>query len=210
MFRQFDGEFGFSPDGRLLQNEYAGKAASQGPLVIGVTAKSCVVLIAQKQNSNPLMVSNESDSISQVSTDIYAGTSGLSGDSRSFINTLRNNALNYQSKFGTECNVESLVRNSLDSIHPNNMGMPNYGYSRPLGCSFLVAGDHSKLVKGSTASGTLAGCFAGAIGTGSEAAEIYLGDHFEKDLSEEAATKLAIDALHNASPNAEYMIRIVK
>lgn len=210
MFRQFDGEFGFSPDGRLLQNEYAGKAASQGPLVIGVTGKSCVILIAQKQNTNPLMVSNESDSISQVSTDIYAGVSGLPGDSRSFVNTLRNTAANYQSKFGTECDVQSLVRNSLDSIHSNNLGMSNFGYSRPLGCSFLVAGNHSKLVKGSTASGSLNGCFAGAIGTGSEAAEMYLSDHFEKDLSEESAQKLAIDALHNASPDAQYMIRIIK
>lgn len=210
MFRQFDGEFGFSPDGRLLQNEYAGKAASQGPLVIGVTGKSCVVLLAQKQNTNPLMVSNESDSINQISTAIYAGVSGMPGDSRSFINTLRNNALNYQSKFGTECDIQSLVRNSLDSIHPNNGGIGGYGYSRPLGCSFLVAGDHSKLVKGSTATGISTGCFAGAIGTGSEAAEIYLGDNFQKELSDESAQQLAIDTLHNVSHDTQYIIRIVK
>ncbi|KAK8885965.1 hypothetical protein M9Y10_041424 [Tritrichomonas musculus] len=210
MFRQYDQEFGFSPDGRLLQNEYAGKAASQGPLVIGITSKSSVILIAQKQNSNPLLVSNESDSINQISTNIYAGVSGLPGDSRTFINNLRTNALNYQSKFGTECNIQSLVRDSLDSIHPNNMGMQNYGYSRPLGCSFLVAGEHTKLVKGSTSSGSCTGCFAGAIGTGAEAAELYLTDHFQKELSEESAQQLAIDALHNVYPDAQYMIKIVK
>jgi hypothetical protein len=44
-------DFGFSPGGRLLQHEYAGRAVSQGPLVLGATGKSCYILMGAKQTS---------------------------------------------------------------------------------------------------------------------------------------------------------------
>ncbi|OHT09009.1 Proteasome subunit alpha type-5-A [Tritrichomonas foetus] len=216
MFRQFDGEFGFSPDGRLLQNEYAGRAASQGPLIIGVTGKSCVVLLAKKQNSNPLIVTNDSNSIAQVSEKIFAGFSGMSGDSNFFLNKLRTIAASHRNSYGTEPTVQSLANSGLDSLHPNNQKYDHPlgfggGPTRPLGSSFLLAGidgNTPKLVKGATSSSSV-GCLAGAIGTGAEAAEAYLSDHFEKDLDDEKAQNLAIDTLKNVDHGAEYSIRVI-
>lgn len=202
---QYPNEFGFSPDGRLLQNEYANKAASRGTLVIGVTGKNSVILLMKKQNSNPLMVSNESDSIQKISESIYGGFSGMSGDSRSFVNTLRTTAMQNERNFGIEPELQQLVNQSLGSIHQNNFMNP----SRPLGCSFLLAGPKAKLIKGSTALGTANICFAGAIGDGAEIAEKYLEEHFEKDMENDSIQNLAIAALHSVDQNAQYIIHVV-
>lgn len=202
---QYPNEFGFSPDGRLLQNEYANKAASRGTLVIGVTGKNSVILLMKKQNSNPLMVSNESDSIQKIIESIYGGFSGMSGDSRSFVNTLRTTAMQNERNFGIEPELQQLVNQSLGSIHQNNFMNP----SRPLGCFFLLAGPKVKLIKGSTASGTANLCFAGAIGDGAEIAEKYLEEHFEKDMENDSIQILAIAALHSVDQNAQYIIHVV-
>ena len=46
----------FSPDGRLLQVEYAKKAVSLGATVIGIAAKDSVVIVADRYRTDKLLL----------------------------------------------------------------------------------------------------------------------------------------------------------
>ncbi len=46
----------FSPDGRLLQVEYAKKTVKQGSTAIGIACKDGVVLISDKRVTSKMMV----------------------------------------------------------------------------------------------------------------------------------------------------------
>ena len=48
----------FSPDGRLLQVEYAKKTVKQGTPVLGLVCKDGVILVADKRIIDKLMVVN--------------------------------------------------------------------------------------------------------------------------------------------------------
>ena len=48
----------FSPDGSLQQVTRASKAAESTNTVVGIVAKTCVVLVSKSANLNPLAVQN--------------------------------------------------------------------------------------------------------------------------------------------------------
>ena len=72
----------FSPDGRLLQVEYARKTVSQGTTTVGVVCKDGVVLVADKRILEKLIVPQSIEKVFQVDKHIGATMSGLISDGR--------------------------------------------------------------------------------------------------------------------------------
>ena len=56
----------FSPDGRLLQVEYAKKTVKQGSTAIGMICKDGVILIADKRIVDPLIIPESVEKVFQT------------------------------------------------------------------------------------------------------------------------------------------------
>ena len=62
----------FSPDGRILQVEYAKKAIDSGSLIMGITCKDGVILAADTRRFDPLLVQESLSKISEVSLQVIS------------------------------------------------------------------------------------------------------------------------------------------
>src|SRR3989344_2809325 len=72
----------FSPDGHLLQVEYAKKTVRQGTNAIGIVCKDGVLLIADRRISEKLIVPESVEKIFQIDSHIGAAASGIVSDGR--------------------------------------------------------------------------------------------------------------------------------
>ncbi|MBI2575079.1 hypothetical protein HYV82_04295 [Candidatus Woesearchaeota archaeon] len=72
----------FSPDGRLLQVEYAKKTVKQGSTAIGIVCKEGVVLVTDKRIVDSLVVPEAVEKIYQIDDHIGATASGILSDAR--------------------------------------------------------------------------------------------------------------------------------
>jgi len=75
----------FSPDGRLLQVEYAKKTVKQGTSVVGVVCKDGVVLVADLRVAERLIIPKSIEKVFQVDSHIGAAASGIVSDGRVLI-----------------------------------------------------------------------------------------------------------------------------
>src|SRR3989344_8565532 len=72
----------FSPDGRLLQAEYAKKTVKMGPTAVGIACKDGVVIVADKRVVEKLVVPQSVEKVYQIDEHIGAAVSGIVSDGR--------------------------------------------------------------------------------------------------------------------------------
>ena len=126
----------FSPDGRLLQVEYAKKTVKQGTTAMGVVCKDGVLLIADKRISEPLIISNSIEKISPIDDHIGATASGIVSDGRVLIDIGRVMAQKHRVTYDSPIDTLSLVKNICDI----KQYYTQVGGARPFGVSLLIAG----------------------------------------------------------------------
>lgn len=183
----------FSPDGRLLQVEYARKTVSQGTTAIGMVCKDGVVLITDKRIVEKLVVHESVEKIYQVDDHIGATTSGLVSDGRVLIERARVEAQKHRITYDEPVDLLTIVKNICDYMQ----FYTQYGGTRPFGVSLLMAGvDNSKarlfMIE-------LAGVYfeykACAIGEGAETVTKFLESNFKDTMSIEQAIPVGVKAL---------------
>ena len=126
----------FSPDGRLLQVEYAKKTVKQGTTAMGIVCKDGVLLIADKRISEPLIISNSIEKISPIDDHIGATASGIVSDGRVLIDIGRVMAQKHRVTYDSPIDTLSLVKNICDI----KQYYTQVGGARPFGVSLLIAG----------------------------------------------------------------------
>ena len=75
----------FSPDGRLLQVEYAKKSVKQGTASIGLVCKDGVVILADKRVVEKLIIPSSIEKVFKVDEHIAATATGFLMDGRVLI-----------------------------------------------------------------------------------------------------------------------------
>ncbi|MGV8141178.1 MAG: archaeal proteasome endopeptidase complex subunit alpha, partial [Candidatus Woesearchaeota archaeon] len=70
----------FSPDGRLLQVEYAKKTVRQGSTAIGIVCKDGVILVTDKRIVDKLIVAESLEKIWQADDHIAITAAGILSD----------------------------------------------------------------------------------------------------------------------------------
>jgi proteasome alpha subunit len=126
----------FSPDGRLLQVEYAKKTVKQGSTAIGITTKEGVVLLTDKRVHDNLILSDSVEKIFPIDDHIISTASGIIPDARVLVERAQVKAQQHRVTFDSPSDVISIVRDLTSLMQQTTQG----GGYRPFGVAMLVAG----------------------------------------------------------------------
>lgn len=186
----------FSPDGRLLQVEYAKKTVKQGSTAIGIVCKDGVVLIADKRIVDPLIIPESVEKIFQVDDHIGATASGIFPDARVLIERAQIKAQQHQVTFDTPIDIDEIVK---DICNLKQMCTQSGGL-RPFGVSLLITGvdqQGPKLFETDPV-GIFFQYKAAAIGEGEVEVEEILKKEYKDSITVDEAIKLGIKSLIKA------------
>ena len=183
----------FSPDGRLLQVEYAKKTVKQGSTAIGMVCKDGVLLVTDKRIVNKLVVTEAIEKIWQIDDNVAATASGILSDARVLIENSQVKAQQHRVTYNNTIDVLSVVKDiaQLKQVCTQSGGL------RPFGVSLLVAGvDEGGLKLFETDPiGIYFQYKATAIGEGEVEVEQMLEKHYKEDITLEEGLNLAIKSL---------------
>jgi len=185
----------FSPDGRLLQVEYAKKTVRQGSTAIGMICSDGVLFVADKRIVDKLVVPESVEKIFQIDDHIGATASGILSDARVLIERAQvkaqQNKITYDAAVDTVTVVKDIC--SLKQICTQSGGL------RPFGVSIIVGGidlDGTPKLFETDPTGIFFQFKATVIGEGEpEIEEIFYKEYTPK-LTVEDGLKLALKALN--------------
>lgn len=183
----------FSPDGRLLQVEYAKKTVKQGSTAIGMICSDGVLLVTDKRIVDELVVAESVQKIFQVDEHIAATASGILSDARVLIERGQLKAQQYRVTFDSPIDTLSIVKDICDlkQICTQSGGL------RPFGISLLIAGidiDGTHLFE-TDPTGIFFEYKATVIGEGEQEGEEILHKEYKEDITIEHGMKLAMKLL---------------
>ena len=126
----------FSPDGRLLQVEYAKKTVKQGSTAIGIMCKDGVVLVADKRVASKLMIPESVEKVFDVDDHIVVTAAGIIPDARVLVDRAQVKSQQHRVTYDSAIDVLSVVKEICDlkQICTQSGGL------RPFGVSLLIAG----------------------------------------------------------------------
>lgn len=126
----------FSPDGRLLQVEYAKKTVKQGSTAIGIMCKDGVVLVADKRVASKLMIPESVEKVFDVDDHIVLTAAGIIPDARVLVDRAQVKSQQHRVTYDSPIDVLSVVKEICDlkQICTQSGGL------RPFGVSLLIAG----------------------------------------------------------------------
>ncbi|MBI5398663.1 archaeal proteasome endopeptidase complex subunit alpha [Candidatus Woesearchaeota archaeon] len=186
----------FSPDGRLLQVEYAKKTVKQGSTAIGMVCSDGVLLVTDKRIVDPLVVAEAIEKIFQIDDHVGATASGIISDARVLIEHAQLKAQQHNVTYDAPIDTISIVKGICDL---KQLTTQSGGY-RPFGVSILIAGidsDGPKLFE-TDPTGIFFQYYAVVIGEGEEAIEAVLHKRYKQSITINEGLKLCVDALKTA------------
>jgi proteasome alpha subunit len=180
----------FSPDGRLLQVEYAKQAVSKGTMTIGMVCNEGVLLLADRRVSDELIIMNSIKKVWQIDDHIAASFAGLTSDARVMVKRSRVYAQQHKLTYGEPLDVEGMVKFISDMEQMHTL----YGGIRPFGVSFLFGGVDSSgnHLFMTDPSGIYGKYKAKSIGQDSEDADKLLVKKYRDDMPLKEGLKLAV------------------
>lgn len=186
----------FSPDGRLLQVEYAKKTVKQGSTALGIVCKDGVVLIAEKKLPSSLIVSESVEKIFEIDKHIGVTFAGITSDARVLIERAQVKSQSHNMTYDSPVDTLTIVKDIADLKQYTTQS----GGIRPFGVSLIIAGvnDHNKVYV-TDPTGIYFQYKAVAIGENDAKVEEYLEKNFKEDMSVQDGLKLGVAALKSAS-----------
>jgi len=183
----------FSPDGRLLQVEYAKKTVRQGSTAIGMVCSDGVLLVADRRIVDSLMVPDSVEKVWQIDEHIGAAASGILSDARVLIDRAQLRAQQNRVTYDSEIDTLTIVKDICDlkQICTQSGGL------RPFGVSILIAGidDHTPRLFETDPIGIFFQYRATAIGEGEVEVEEILHSEYKPELTIDEGLKLSLKAL---------------
>jgi len=182
----------FSPDGRLLQVEYAKKAVRQGTTSLGIVCKDGVLLLADKRILEKLMIGQSIEKVFQVDDHIGASATGYLMDGRVLIERAQLIAQQYKVTYDSSMDILSLVKD----IANMKQAYTQFGGARPFGVSILFAGvdDEGPQLYVTDVTGIYFQYKATVIGEAETQLKEILEKEYDSEMNLEQGMKLAVSA----------------
>ncbi len=181
----------FSPDGHLLQVEYAEKAVRLGSSSLGIVCLDGVLILADKRVDDTLIVPSSANKIYEIDSHIISSVAGIISDARVLIE--RAQVLSQQHRLTYDSPIEpELVIKEISNIKQQ---FSQYGGARPFGVSLLIAGINRGKPElfSSDITGNYLSYYATAIGGNDEEIREKLRKGYKHDLTINKGIKLALE-----------------
>jgi len=183
----------FSPQGHLLQVEYAEKTVRLGSSSIGMTCSDGVFIVADLRVEDKLIVSKSANKIYEIDSHMIASVAGIVSDARVLIE--RAQILAQQNRVTYDSPIEpELIIKDLSNLKQQ---FTQYGGARPFGVSLMIAGVNNKKPELYTSdiTGNYLAYLANAIGENDDKIKEKLRERYRQDLTIKRGVKLALDIL---------------
>lgn len=126
----------FSPDGHLLQVEYAEKTVRLGSSSIGLVCKDGVVIIADRRIRDKLIAPESANKIFEIDSHIVGTAAGILSDARILIEQAQVMAQQNRVTYDSPIEPISIIKMIADK----KQMFTQYGGARPYGVTVLIAG----------------------------------------------------------------------
>lgn len=183
----------FSPDGRLLQVEYAKKTVRLGNTAIGMVCKDGVLLVTDKRIVDQLVVPEAIEKIFLIDQHVIGTAAGILSDARVLIERAQVKAQEHKITYDSDIDILTIVKDlcNLKQLCTQSGGL------RPFGVSLLIAGvdvDGLKLFQ-TDPTGLFYQYRATVIGEGETDIQEILLKEYKDSLTLKDGMKLAVKAL---------------
>jgi proteasome alpha subunit len=183
----------FSPEGHLLQVEYAEKAVRLGSSSIGMVCKDGVFILADKRLKDKLIVPSSSNKIHEIDKHIITSVAGILSDARVLIEKAQVLSQQHRVTYDSPIEPEAII----SEISKVQQQFTQYGGARPFGVSIMIAGlkDGNPELFQSNITGNYLKYFANAIGEQDSEIKKEIRKKYKKDLSIAQGVKIAKEIL---------------
>ena len=181
----------FSPDGHILQVEYAEKTVRLGSATIGIKCSDGVMIISDKGKKDELMVPESADKIYEIDEHIIASAAGILSDARVLVNHVRVTAQQHRVTYDSPIDMESVIK-EISDVQQQFTQHPGV---RPFGVSVIIAGKTGNECRlyNSDITGNYYEYNATAIGENDDKIKNLLKEKYKKEIKCEEAIKLGLD-----------------
>lgn len=126
----------FSPDGHLLQVEYAEKTVRLGSSSIGMVCKDGVVIVSDRRVNDKLILPESATKVYEIDEHIVASAAGILSDARVLVEKARLTAQQNKITYDSPIDVEEIIR----EVANTKQMFTQYGGARPYGVAIMIAG----------------------------------------------------------------------
>jgi len=180
----------FSPDGHILQVEYAEKTVRLGSASIGFTCADGIVIVADKRINDSLIAPESANKIFEIDNNIIGTAAGILSDARVLVDRAQLLAQQHRVTYDTPIDVVSVIKD-LSDVKQQYTQHPGV---RPFGVSLMIAGmDKKPRLYVSDITGNYFEYFASAIGENDDKIRELLRKGYKKDMKVEEALKLGLN-----------------
>jgi len=187
----------FSPEGRILQVEYALVMVNNSPTALGLAPEEGVILGGIERKQDALQDRSFSHKIFKIDEHVGSVVAGFSSDARVLVDLARNEAQVNRLVYDEPVDIEYLVRRLSEVVQ----SYTQHAGARPFGLSLIVGG--VDLVGPNLyqldPSGIYSKYFASASGVGRSIVMDKMKERYDKTMTLADAKKLAVEALKAAN-----------
>lgn len=182
----------FSPDGRILQVEYAEKTVRLGSASIGIVCSDGVLIIADKRISDVLVIPEASMKIWEIDEHIIATAAGVLSDARVLLEHSQVVAQQHRVTFDQPIDTESMIKDVANI----QQSATQYAGARPFGIAVMMTGvnrDNKRKLYVSDITGNYLGFKATSIGENDDKIKELLKAGYKESLTIEQGLKLCMN-----------------
>lgn len=189
----------FSPEGHLLQVEYAEKTVRLGSSSVGMVCSDGVFILADKRIEDKLIVKESASKISEIDSHIIGSSSGILSDSRILVEKAQLFCQQHRVTYDSPIEPELVIK----EIANMKQQFTQYGGARPFGVSMMIAGINGK--KGelfvSDVTGNYFSYYANVIGENDNKIKEELREKYKQSLTIKQGVKLVLEIFEKVQGN---------
>ena len=181
----------FSPEGTILQVEYANKSVRLGSASIGMVCSDGIFILADRRVKDKLVVQQSANKIYEIDSHIIASAAGITSDARVLIERAQVLAQQHRITYDSPIEPELIIK----EICNIKQQFTQFGGARPFGVSMMLAGikDKKPELYTSEATGNYFSYYANAIGENDEKIKEKLREKYRPESNIKKSVKIALE-----------------
>ena len=181
----------FSPEGTILQVEYAQKTVKLGSASIGMVCSDGVFILADKRIEDKLIIRSSANKIYEVDSHLIISAAGIISDARVLIEKAQVLAQQHRITYDSPVEPEAIIK----EISNIKQQFTQYGGARPFGVALMIAGINKKKPELYTSdiTGNYLPYHANAIGENEDKLKEKLREKYTEDLTMKKGVKLTLE-----------------